>query len=60
MRDSIYYGKQKTLPISFFEKKRPEAPRDSLKNTVPFKWSNEEEILSGKKRNEVIIQLPSY
>ena len=47
----------KKLPLSFFEKSRPTTPRDSLKKTIPFKWSNEKEILCGKYAKEKIIEL---
>ena len=47
----------KKLPLSFFEKSRPNAPKNTLKDTAPFKWSNEKEILSGKKKEETIIEL---
>ena len=48
----------KRLPLSFFEKTRPNAPKNSLKDIVPFKWSNEKEILSGQKKKQVIVKLP--
>lgn len=48
----------KELPIDFFEKTRPNAP-ETLKEIIPFKWSNEKEILSGKRTKEVIVTLPS-
>lgn len=48
----------KRLPLSFFEKSRPNAPKNSLKNVIPFEWSNEKAILSGKKRGQVIAELP--
>ncbi len=48
----------KKLPLSFFEKSRPNAPRNSLKDVIPFKWSNEKEILSGKHTKEKIVELP--
>ncbi len=44
----------KRLPSSFFEKSRPNAPENSLKDVVPFDWSKE--VLSGKKK--VIVELP--
>lgn len=47
----------KKLPLSFFEKSRPNAPKNSLKKTKPFKWSKEKEILSGKYKNDKIIEL---
>lgn len=46
------------LPLSFFEKSRPNAPKDSLKDVFPFKWSNEKKILSGKQAKEKIVGLP--
>ena len=48
----------KNFPLSFFEKSRPNTPKDSLKKTEPFKWSKEKEILSGKYKKDKIIQLP--
>lgn len=48
----------KKLPLSFFEKSRPNAPRNSLKDIKPFSWSNEKEIFSGKKSKKIIIGLP--
>lgn len=44
----------KRLPLSFFEKSRPNAPKNSLKDIVPIEWSKE--VLSGKKK--VIVELP--
>jgi len=48
----------KGLPLNFFEKSRPNAPKNSLKDVIPFKWSNEKEILSGKKKGQVVVELP--
>ena len=48
----------KGLPLSFFEKSRPNAPKNALKKVSPFKWTNEKEILSGKKKEQVIVKLP--
>ena len=47
----------KKLPKSFFEKSRPNAPKKSLKKIIPFKWSNENEILKGINKNKKIINL---
>ncbi len=44
----------KKLPISFFEKPRPNSPKNSLKDIIPIKWSKE--VINGKK--EVIVSLP--
>lgn len=44
----------KKLPLSFFEKPRPSAPKNSLKDIIPIKWSKE--VLDGKK--EIIGSLP--
>ena len=48
---------EKRLPKSFFEKSRPNAPKNSLDEIIPFKWSNEKEIINGKFKNKVIIKL---
>ena len=48
---------EKRLPKSFFEKSRPNAPKNYLDEIVPFKWSNEKEIINGKFKNKVIIKL---
>lgn len=45
---------KRRLPISFFEKPRPSAPRDSMKNIIPIKWSKE--VMNGKK--QIIVTLP--
>ena len=47
----------KRLPKSFFEKSRPNALKNYLNEIVPFKWSNEKEIINGKFKNKVIIKL---
>lgn len=47
----------KGLPTSFFEKSRPNTPKNSLDKIIPFKWSNEKEIISGKQKEKVIIKL---
>lgn len=47
----------KKLPLSFFEKSRPNTKKGSLKKIKPFKWTNEEEILSGKYKKNKIIKL---
>lgn len=44
----------KKLPLSFFEKSRPNAPRNSLKDIIPIKWSKE--VIDGEK--EIIVNLP--
>lgn len=49
---------KKELPLSFFEKPRQNAPKNSLKDVIPFKWSNEKEILNGKNKDKVIVELP--
>ena len=43
-------NKIKGLSKSFFEKGRPNTPKDSLLEIIPFKWSNEKEIIEGKKK----------
>ena len=48
---------KKRLPKSFFEKSRPNAPKNSLDEIIPFKWSNEKEIINGKFKDKVIIKL---
>ena len=48
---------KKSLPLNFFEKSRPNAPKNSLKDVMPFQWSNEKEILSSKKKGQVIVEL---
>lgn len=50
----------KKLPLSFFEKSRPNAPKKIKRDDeiIPFKWSNENEILSGKYKNDTIVELP--
>ena len=45
------------LPKSFFEKSRSNAPKNYLDEIIPFKWSNEKEIINGKFKNKVIIKL---
>ena len=47
----------KKLSLSFFEKSRPNAPKDSLKDVIPFNWSNKKEILKGKYSEDKIIKL---
>lgn len=47
----------KKLPTSFFEKSRPNAPKDSLKKVKSFEWSNEKEVLDRKYRNKKIIEI---
>ena len=47
----------KKLPISFFEKSRPNAPKDSLKDVIPFKFSNND-VKKGKYKNKVVITSP--
>ncbi len=46
--------KMRKLPLNFFEKSRPSAPKNSLKDIIPIKWSDD--VLSGKK--QVIVSLP--
>ena len=48
----------KRLSLNFFEKSRPNAPKNSLKKIKPFEWSNEKEVLSSKYKNDKIIKLP--
>ncbi len=48
---------KKELPKSFFEKVRPVAPRDSLKNIIPFKFTNDEKVKKGNYKNQKIIKL---
>lgn len=48
----------KKMPLSFFEKKRPNVQKKSLAKIEPFKWENEKEILSGKYAKDKIIELP--
>ncbi len=48
---------QVKLPKSFFEKVRPEAPKDSLKSVLPFKFTNDKEVKKGKYKNKTIIKL---
>lgn len=38
----------KKLPLSFFEKSRPNAPRNSFKDVMPIKWSKK--LLMEKKK----------
>lgn len=47
--------KIKKIPKSFFEKSRPEAQNKSLKDIVPFKFSNDKEVKKGKYKNKIII-----
>ena len=47
----------KRLPKNFFEKSRPNAPKNFLNEIISFKWSNEKEIINGKFKNKVIIKL---
>ena len=49
--------KIKGLPKSFFEKSRPNTPKNSHLEIIPFKWSNEKEIIEGSKKGKVIIKL---
>lgn len=46
--------KLKKMSISFFEKPRPNAPKNSLKDIIPIKWSKK--VINGEK--EVIVSLP--
>ena len=48
---------QVKLPKSFFEKVRPVAPKDSLRDVLPFKFNNDEEIKTGKYKDKKIIKL---
>ena len=48
----------KKIPLSFFEKSRPNIEKKSLEKTKPFKWSDEKGILSGKYKKDKIIKLP--
>ena len=45
--------KLKRLPISFFEKTRPNAPKNSLDDVIPIKWSKE--VMNGKKKVKVSL-----
>ena len=56
-KGGVYMEESKKLPKSFFEKSRPNAPKKSLKKIIPFKWSNENEILKGINKNKKIINL---
>ena len=47
----------KGLSKSFFEKSRPNTPKNLLLEIIPFKWSNEKEIIEGSKKGKVIIKL---
>ena len=47
----------KKIPLSFFERSRPDTSKNSLKNIQPFKWTNENEIINQKKKDQVIIKL---
>lgn len=44
----------KELPISFFEKVRPNPTKNSFADITPIKWTKK--VLSGKKK--VIAKLP--
>ena len=46
------------LSKSFFEKERPIASNDSLKNVIPFIFTNNEEVKKGKYKDKKIISLP--
>lgn len=46
--------KLKKLPLSFFEKPRPNAPKNSLKDIIPIEWSKE--VIDGNKK--IIVSLP--
>ena len=46
--------KLKKLSIGFFEKPRPTAPKNSLKDIIPIKWSKK--VINGER--EVIVNLP--
>lgn len=48
----------KKLPINFFEKSRPNAPKNSLDNVIPFKWSDEKGILKGNYKGKKVVTLP--
>lgn len=47
----------KKISLDFFQKSRPNTSKESLKKIIPFKWSNEKEILSGKYKDRKIIKL---
>ena len=42
------------LPLSFFEKSRPKASKNSLDDIEPIKWSKE--VIDGKQ--EIVVNLP--
>lgn len=48
----------KKIAVSFFEKSRPNAPKNSLDGVIPFSWSNEKELQKGKYKGQKIITLP--
>lgn len=45
------------LPKKFFEKARPVASNDSLNDVLPFKFTNDDEVKQGKRKNKKIINL---
>lgn len=45
----------KKLPKNFFEKERQLAPKDSLKEIIPFKFSNNEDIKKGKYKDKILV-----
>ena len=49
--------KNKKLSKSFFEKERPIASKNSLKDIIPFQFSNNNEVKKGIYKNEKIIKL---
>ena len=52
-------AKFKKLSKSFFEKERPIAPKNSLKDVIPFRFSNDEKVKKGDYKNKKIIKLTS-
>ena len=52
-------AKFKKLSKSFFEKERPVAPKNSLKDVIPFRFSNDEKVKKGDYKNKKIIKLTS-
>ena len=47
-------GTKKKLPLSFFEKPRKNAPKNSLNDVEPIKWSKE--VLEEKK--QILVTIP--
>lgn len=47
----------KGLPKSFFEKPRTIASKDSLKDIIPFVFTDDEKVRKGKYKKQTIINL---